>query len=90
MKHGKMTREQAADIVGSSAIEQLDGIGCDFTGRVQTDGDTTVEFSASIKCRNIDGDEVTLTAFYYQDVESVRDCEDLANLRWEVHGYEIY
>jgi len=90
MKYGTVTREQAIAVFGEELVNRLDSENCDFTNRVQTDGDTTIEFSATLRgLAADDGQERTLTAYYYQDADMVREAEDLGSLDWVIDGYEI-
>jgi hypothetical protein len=89
MKHGKMTRDQAIEAAGIETVNKLDYENCDFTNRVQTDGDTSVEFSASVKFVDSDGLDRALVAYYYQEPESLDGVEDLGSLDWAIEGYEI-
>lgn len=90
-KHGNMTREQAIEAVGLQLVERLDSEDCDFTGRLQTDGDDSIEFSASIALPEDREDFYThLFAFYYQSPEAIEAAgEDLSNCDWKISGYEI-
>jgi len=89
MRKGDLTRDQAINICGTSAVNNLDRLNCDFTNRVQTDGDDAVEFAASIKCTDDNGDDCTLIAYYYQDPDDIDETDDLGSLDWEINGYEI-
>ncbi|HBG07680.1 MAG: hypothetical protein A2075_09150 [Geobacteraceae bacterium GWC2_58_44] len=89
MRKGNLTREQAVAVVGEAAVAKVEADNCDYTSRVQTDGDTGVEFSASVKCTDKDGDDCVLVAYYYQEPEDLDGCEDLGNLDWTIEGYEI-
>ena len=85
MRKGDLTRLQAIEKIGIDAVEAVDRENCDFTGRVQTDGDEGIEFSSSIE---VDGD--ILIAYFYQtqdDLDAAGD--DLSNCNWEIAGYEI-
>lgn len=88
MKHGKMTREQAIAAVGEEAINKLDYVNCEPTSRCNTDGDDTIEYSASIKV----GDQI-VTAYYYTTPEQeqiIADHDgDGSAIDWEINGYEI-
>jgi len=90
MRHGKLSREQAIELAGIEAVEKVENENCDFTNRLQTDGDDSVEFAASVKFTDAEGVKRTLTAYYYQDQEAVDATEDLSNLNWEIEGYEIW
>lgn len=89
MRKGTLTREQAIIEAGIDAVSRLDRENCDFTNRVQCDGDDSVEFSASVSFLDADLDAVTLTAYFYQDKEDLERCENLDELEWIVEGYEI-
>jgi hypothetical protein len=89
MRKGDLTRDQAINICGIDAVDKLDKLNCDFTNRVQTDGDNAVEFSASIECIDSDGDDCTLIAYYYQDQGKIDGTDDLGSLDWQINGYEI-
>lgn len=89
MKHGKLNREQAIVAAGKEIVEKLDYENCDFTNRVQTDGDNSVEFSAGLRFIDSDGTSRTLIAYYYQDPEALEGVEDLGSLDWTINGYEI-
>ena len=92
MKKGTLTRDQAINIVGIYSVDQVENESCDFTNRVgyngTCQGDDEVEFSASVRAEDKDGNDVSLIAYYYQDAEAV-DENDLDALDWEVYGYEV-
>lgn len=88
MQHAKMTREQAIAACGSEVVKKLDSENCDYTGRLQTDGDTSVEFSASVKLPN-EHEYSYLVAYYYQSKEALESMEDLSSLDWTIAGYEL-
>jgi hypothetical protein len=90
MRKGNLTREQVIKIVGKKLVEELEKENCDFTNRLQTDGDESVEFSASIKFIDNEGSPRWLTVYYYQNPEDLEECDDLGCLNWEIEGYEIY
>lgn len=89
MRKGSLTKEQAMEIVGGDAVKRIEKVNCDYTNRVQTDGDDAVEFSAFVKCEDKDGTPCTLLAYYYQDAEDLEGVEDLSDLDWEINGYEV-
>ena len=90
MRKGNLTREQAIGIAGIDAVEALDRENCDYTNRVQTDGDTSVEFSASVDYHDRAYDcGAVLTAYYYQEQEDLDGVEDLSLLNWIIEGYEV-
>lgn len=89
MTKGNLTREEAIQEVGLEAVQQVESANCDFTNRVQTDGDPNVEFSASVPCMDAEGETCTLTAYYYQDPDDLDRAENLDELEWQIAGYEI-
>lgn len=89
MQKGTLTREQAVEMVGEANVDRVERENCDFTNRVQTDGDSSVEFSASVRCMDSEGENVTLIAYYYQDDTDVAAAESLDQLSWEIAGFEI-
>ena len=89
MRKGNLSREQAIEMAGLELVKKVESTNCDFTNRIQTDGDTAVEFSASINFIDQDGCHRTLTAYYYQDPADLDAVDDLGSLDWEINGYEI-
>ena len=86
---GNLSREQAVAIVGEHAVARVDAANCDFTNRVQCDGDSRVEFAARVRCEDKDGNQCTLVAYYYQEQAAVDAVEQLDQLDWSVEGYEV-
>lgn len=87
---GTLSRDQAIAQVGLAAVEVVEGENCDFTNRVQPDGDSRIEFSASADATDQDGDPVTLVAYYYQEQSDVDAIEqELEELEWKIHGFEV-
>ncbi len=86
---GTLSREQAINQVGLAAVEAVEAENCDFTNRVQCDGDSRIEFSASVDATDQDGSSVTLVAYYYQEESDVDAVEQLDLLDWEVFGFEV-
>lgn len=86
---GEMNREQAVAMVGEVAVDKVERENCEFTNRVQCDGDTRTEFSANVRCEDREGNEVTLVAYYYQEQADVDAVENLDELNWEISGYEV-
>jgi len=90
MRKGNLTREEAIKTVGLKLVEKLEGENCEFTNRVIPEVYGIEEFSASVKFIDNEGNERTLTAYYYQNEEDLIGLEDYSNLDWEIHGYEIW
>lgn len=78
-----MNKSDAIQLVGFDKVLELDNVNCDFTNRLT--GDDTVEFSASVK---LDSGRL-LTAYYYQDSEAVKACDDMATLNWQIDHYTL-
>ena len=93
MRHGQLTRAEAVEIAGEDMISALDKADCDYTGRLQTDGDDSVEFSASVSGTARDGESITVIAYYDQDPSDLTDDYgegvDHSLLDWVVYGYEV-
>jgi hypothetical protein len=87
---GNLTRDQAIAQVGEKAVLGVESKNCEPTGRLQTDGDGTVEFSASVACNDAEGSPVVITAYYYPTQEQLDDAgDDLSNVGWVIDGYEV-
>lgn len=92
---GSLTREQAVSIVGEDAVKSVERENCEPTGRVgfngECQGDALIEWCAVTSAKTEDGDEVTLSVYYYTD----RGDEKKANeagwdcISWEISGYEV-
>jgi hypothetical protein len=87
---GILTRERAIQEVGIELMNKLDHISCEPSGRLQTDGDDTVEYVAQISAgEDADGFPRTLRAYYYPSRQSLEGVEDLSDIKWTIDGYEI-
>lgn len=87
---GKLTRDQAIALVGEKAVLGAESKNCEPTGRLQTDGDDSVEFSASVACNDAEGSAVVVTAYYYPTQEQLDNAgDDLSNVEWVIAGYEV-
>ena len=93
MRHGQLTRAEVVDMAGEDMISALDKAECDYTGRLQTDGDDGVEFSSSVSGTARDGEGITVLAYYYQAPSDLTDDDgdgvDHSLLDWVVCGYEV-
>lgn len=94
MRHGKLTRQQAIEIAGEEIVNKLDSINCEPTSRLQTDGDDSTEWSASIWFDSADeACTRTLIAYYYTTPEQneimAENDGDGSSIDWEIEGYEI-
>jgi hypothetical protein len=81
-----MTREEAIAKVGIDAVDFVDSINCEITGRV-LDNPDIVEFSATIGL--VDSAFEDLTAYYHQYQQDMDEVDDLGSLDWEIYGYEV-
>lgn len=97
MQKGNLSREQAIAIVGEQTVANLDHENCEPTNRCgyngACQGDSLTEWSASVSCKDADGNNCTLIAYYYttndQD-QTMADADgDGSAINWEIEGYEI-
>lgn len=89
-KKGTMTREEAVALVGEKAVLAAESKNCEPTGRLQTDGDDSVEFSASVDCNDAEGCSCVITVYYYPTQEQLDNAgDDLSNVAWVIAGYEV-
>ncbi len=96
MKKGNLSKEQAIQAVGAAAVEAVEKENCEPTGRVgyngECRGDDLCEWSASVTAHDVDGDKVTLLAYYYTTSSEDADmaaADDMGFISWEIEGYEI-
>ena len=85
-----MTYNQALQNGYGQQIEAISNIQADYTGRLMPDS-AVVECSASHCFVGADGFDYTITAYYYQDGDALKACEDgdLGSLDWVAVKYEI-
>lgn len=95
---GGLTREQAIRWVGRDAVDAVAREICEPTNRVgyngSCQGDDLTEWSASVACTNIHGDNVTLIMYYYttaDDEAYAAKTDDWGGIDWDERaaGYEI-
>ena len=55
----------------------------------QCDGDTAPNLGQRAPSEDREGNEVTLTAYYYKEQADVDAVENLDELNWEIAGYEV-
>lgn len=89
----KLTRNQAIERVGEKAVIDVEAKNCEPTGRLQSCWDDTIEYMASVICKE-DGYDVCLDVYYYPEKKSFIDSdgepiEDLGNINWQIAHYEI-
>lgn len=91
---GKLTRDQAVSIVGEAAVAKAESQSCEPTGRVgyngATQGDDEIEWCAGAPAKDKDGYACTIRVYYYTTQEEVDAAgDDLSNVDWVIHGYEV-
>jgi hypothetical protein len=97
MQKGNLTREQAVSIMGESAVSKVEGKNCEPTNRAGYNGacqdDELCEWSASVSCKDTNGDDCTLVAYYYttneQDEAMAEADGDGSAINWDIEGFEI-
>lgn len=80
-----LIREEAIDEAGIEAVEELEGLNVDFTNNARNDD--LVEFSASTKFVDAEGDKRHLTMVYLKDKEEVESVDELDQLDWDEPDY---
>jgi len=96
---GKLSREQAVELVGEDAVSRVEGMNCEPTNRGgyngACQGDAYTEWSASTDAKDRDGDGVRLTIYYYTDNKQddmMAACDgdgSMIDWRESVAGFEI-
>lgn len=87
---GEYSRDEAIKIAGLAAVEKVESENCEPTSRCMPWGqEDYVEFSASVKWTDADGDRRHITVYYYQDTDICNETEDMGDLTWEPMGYDI-
>lgn len=97
MKKGNLTREQVVAILGEQVVDTVERKNCEPTNRVgyngECQGDDLCEWSAAVVCKDNDGLDVVLTAYYYTTNEDDRIMSendgDGSCINWEIEGFEI-
>ena len=83
----ELTRAYAIRFASLAVVNAADEVNCDFTNRVMNND--SVELNGSVNFIDRDGDERTLTAYYYQDASDVADYGDISSLKWDVDHYKL-
>lgn len=97
MQKGKLTREQAVEMVGEANVDRVESENCEPTNRMgyngTCQGDDLCEWSASVKVVDKDGDDCRLVAYYYTTNEQDKAMADAdgdgSAITWEIAGFEI-
>lgn len=89
IKSNAIGENEAIAIVGQKNIDAVKKINCQPTNRVIDDCYNVTEFSASIDCEDVDGNDVTLTILYLEDTDNVNSVDDLGSLSWDNYTFTI-
>jgi len=94
MHKGSYTRDQAVEIVGINAIQELEALTFTPTSRIQDSGDDTTDDGASLDAVTIpDGLACVVSAFCYLTPDQVQTMYDRdgdgSDIDWAIEGYEI-
>ena len=85
-----MTREQVEAIVGREAVDSVDAVNCEPTGRCgyngACQGDELCEWVASVDAVDADGEHCEVRAYYYTTNDQD---ENPDSIDWVVEGYEV-
>jgi predicted DNA-binding protein len=90
-----VSRREAIKRVGLDNVLKVESENCEPTNRLQDENNTTIEYKASIACKELGtGYDVILEAYYYPDESEFLDAngepiEDLGNIDWEIDRYVI-
>lgn len=89
-KNGSLTREQAIALVGEAAVNAVDQLEREPSGRQGFNGakagDEFTEWNATLDCKQLSGHDVTLIAHYYTTNEQD---DSLESVDWVVEGYKV-
>ena len=95
-KMTKLTKDQAIEIVGTDSVSLVEKENCEPTNRVGVNGacqgDDLCEWSAFIHCKDINGEECTLIAYYYTTNEQdqiIADASDGSAIDWVIDHYSV-
>jgi hypothetical protein len=85
-----MSYDQALQFGYKEQVEAVSKVQADYTGRLMDDP-AIVEFSASKQFVGADGEDYTITVYFYQDAADLNaiDDGDLGVLDWTPAKYEI-
>ena len=97
MEKGNLSREEAVEIVGVEAVNSVDAMPCEPTGRVgyngACQGDALCEWIACADAVDKDGNECVVVAYYYttnDDDQAMADADgDGSAINWKIAGYEV-
>lgn len=90
VKSNAINEAEAVAKVGQEAVDKVKALNCDFTGRLIDDVYEQTEMSASINCKNIDGEDVILQINYLLDNADIADTgDDMGNCNYDNYTFEI-
>ena len=89
-KKGLLTREEAIKIVGGNTVKAVGYVERKSPGTELIE-EGLVEFVTSIDAIDLDGQAVTLSAYYYQamDIMTYGVREKPRSLEWKISGYKV-
>ena len=88
MQTGNLTREQVVALVGVDVVNALDYVNYEPSYLFLVS--SCAVWSSSISATTIDGDKVTVTAYYYTTQEEFDLAgDDHGKIDWEIAGYDI-
>lgn len=92
----ELTREEAVAIVGMDAVNAVEKENCEPTNLVgyngECQGDDWTEWESAVACKDKEGADVILSAYYYTDNEEDRiigETSDGSNIEWPVSHYTV-
>lgn len=93
MRKGTLTREEVVAIFGEEIIDNLESQNCEPTSRLQTDGDDSTEWHASVYTPDHQ-DYRGVGCYYYttpeQDALMAEHDGDGSFIEWEIERYETF
>ena len=81
MINDNLTRDEAIEIVGETAVDKVETTNAVQSGTLRRDGQ--VKFVSKILCKDKDGKHCTLSAVWLMDEDDVNRVEDLSDLDWD-------
>ena len=90
MYYGKLTRDEAVAMAGSTAVEAAERDNCQPSGRLMGDADDdVVEYVGFGKCP-ADSPYTGVQVYDYPSIEDLdANADDLGGVNWEIEGYEV-
>lgn len=83
-----LTAAEAAALVGLDKVNAVEYANCELTNNLRDDD--LLEWSASVKAVDADGNDCYLHAMYYTTQQQIDDAgDDLSNIDWQIDHYRI-